>query len=87
MSFLPVIPGFFYLVQVHNTGAAFGMLKDNNFFFMLLASAALIFLAVLARKGAFHDAPSRLGAALLVPEFWGTSPTACCTAMWWIFWM
>ena len=25
-EFVPVIPGFFYLVQVHNTGAAFGML-------------------------------------------------------------
>jgi len=65
-EFVPVIPGFFYLVQVHNTGAAFGMLKDNNLFFMLLASVALILVAVFARRGAFADAPSRLGAALLV---------------------
>jgi signal peptidase II len=65
-EFVPVIPDFFYLVQVHNTGAAFGMLKDNNLFFMLLASAALILVAVFARRGAFADAPSRLGAALLV---------------------
>ena len=65
-EFVPVIPGFFYLVQVHNTGAAFGMLKDNNLFFMLLASAALILVAVFARWGAFADAPSRFGAALLV---------------------
>ena len=65
-EFVPVIPGFFYLVQVHNTGAAFGMLKDNNLFFMLLATAALILVAVFARRGAFADAPSRFGAALLI---------------------
>jgi len=65
-EFVPVIPGFFYLVQVHNTGAAFGMLKDNNLFFMVLASAALILVGVFARRGAFADAPSRFGAALLV---------------------
>ena len=65
-EFVPVIPGFFYLVQVHNTGAAFGMLKNNNLFFMVLASVALILVGVLARRGAFTDAPSRVGAALLV---------------------
>jgi signal peptidase II len=65
-EFVPVIPGFFYLVQVHNTGAAFGMFKNNNLFFMLLASVALVLLAIFARRGAFADAPSRFGAALLV---------------------
>ena len=65
-EFVPVIPSFFYLVQVHNTGAAFGMLKDNNLFFMILASAALVLLAIFARRGAFVDIPTRMGAALLV---------------------
>jgi signal peptidase II len=65
-EFVPVIPGVFYLVQVHNTGAAFGMLKNNNLFFMILASVALVLVAIFARRGAFADAPSRLGAALLV---------------------
>ena len=65
-EFLPVIPGFFNLVQVHNTGAAFGMLSNNNAFFIGLASVALIVLTVLARRGAFADAPTRIGAALLV---------------------
>jgi len=65
-EFVPVIPGFFYLVQVHNTGAAFGMLKDNNLFFVLLASAALILVAFFALRGAFADSSSRAGAALLV---------------------
>jgi len=63
---IPVIPSFFNLVQVHNTGAAFGMLKDNNLFFVILASAALAALAFLARRGAFTDNPTRIGAALLV---------------------
>jgi signal peptidase II len=65
-EFVPVIPGFFYLIQVHNTGAAFGMLKNNNLFFMILASVALVLVAIFARRGAFADAPSRVGAALLV---------------------
>ncbi|MFM8765577.1 MAG: signal peptidase II [Spartobacteria bacterium] len=65
-EFVPVIPGVFYLVQVHNTGAAFGMLKNNNLFFMILASVALVLVAVFARRGFFADAPSRFGAALLV---------------------
>jgi signal peptidase II len=62
---IEVIPGFFNLVQVHNTGAAFGMLKDNNWFFIGLASVALVVLAVMARRGCFLDTPTRFGAALL----------------------
>jgi len=63
---IPVIPGFLNLVQVHNTGAAFGMLPDNNVFFISLASVALIAIAVFAWRGAFAGVPMRIGAALLV---------------------
>jgi signal peptidase II len=63
---IPVIPGFFNLVQVHNTGAAFGMLKDNNLFFIVLSFAALLILVILERKGVFADWSSRWAAALLV---------------------
>lgn len=63
---IPVIPGFFNLVQVHNTGAAFGMMRDNNWFFIGLASVALIVLAVLTWKNMFRDTPSRVASALLV---------------------
>ena len=62
---IEVIPGFFNLVQVHNTGAAFGMMKDNNWFFIGLATVAIVAVAVMARRGCFLDAPSRIGAALL----------------------
>ena len=68
---IEVIPGFFNLVQVHNTGAAFGMLKDNNAFFIGLASVALIAVAVMARRGCFLDAPTRIGAALLASGILG----------------
>jgi len=63
---IPIIPGFFNLVQVHNTGAAFGMLKDSNLFFVVLSFAALIILAILALKGVFLDWASRWAGALLV---------------------
>lgn len=61
-----VVPGFFNLVQVHNTGAAFGMFKGNNWFFVGLASVALVALYVMERRGCFTDAPTRVAAALLV---------------------
>lgn len=63
---IPVIPGFFNLVQVHNTGAAFGMLRDNNLFFVILSFSALSILAILAWKGVFQDWTSRWAGALLV---------------------
>ncbi len=63
---IPIIPGFFNLVQVHNTGAAFGMLRDNNLFFIVLSCGALIILAGLEWKKVFVDGPSRWAAALLV---------------------
>ena len=44
-----VIPGFFNLTYLHNTGAAFGLLADANpswrvYFFVCIAVAALIFI-------------------------------------------
>lgn len=68
---MQIVPGVLNFVQVHNTGAAFGMLKDSNAFFVLLASAALIVVGVLAGKGAFAGATTRIGAALLVSGILG----------------
>lgn len=62
---IPVVPGFFNIVRVHNTGAAFGMLRDNNTFFIVLAAAATIVLAFFAWRGAFNTPLLRIGAALL----------------------
>ena len=68
---IPVIPGVLNFVQVHNTGAAFGMLKDSNVFFVLLAGTALVVVAVLAWKGTFSGTLTRVGAALLVSGILG----------------
>lgn len=68
---IPVIPGFFHLVQVHNTGAAFGMLADNNRFFIGLSTVALVALGVFWRRGAFRERWVRIGAALLAAGILG----------------
>jgi signal peptidase II len=70
-EFLPVIPGFLHIVQVHNTGAAFGMLKDSNTFFIALAGVALAVISVLAWRGAFVGAAMRIAASLLVAGILG----------------
>jgi signal peptidase II len=68
---IQVVPGVFNIVHVHNTGAAFGMLKDSNLFFVLLAGSALLVVGVLAWKGAFAGTPTKIGAALLVSGILG----------------
>ncbi len=38
---IKIVPGFFYLTHLYNTGAAFGMLHDSNRFFMGISLGAL----------------------------------------------
>jgi signal peptidase II len=46
-----VVPDFFLIVNVTNTGAAFGSFKNNNTFFVILSSCALLFVvALLVRR-------------------------------------
>ncbi len=45
-----VIPGFFDLVHVTNTGAAFGSFRNNNAFFIVLGCAALVLVCGLLVK-------------------------------------
>lgn len=42
-----VFPGFFHLVNITNTGAAFGSFKDNNAFFIAISCVALLFALIL----------------------------------------
>lgn len=44
-----VIPGFFAVTHVYNTGAAFSMMHDSNGFFTILSLAVLVGLIVLRR--------------------------------------
>src|SRR5438132_10076956 len=42
-----VVPNFFHLVNITNTGAAFGSFKNNNAFFIAISCIALLFALVL----------------------------------------
>jgi signal peptidase II len=46
----PVIKGFFYLTLVHNRGAAFGILKNQLFLFVLSSIFAIILIYFNLRK-------------------------------------
>jgi len=62
-----VIPGFFKLVHVTNTGAAFGSFKGNNMFFVVLSTLALFFVVVLLlRRNRVPDAWRDVSLALLL---------------------
>lgn len=73
-NFIEVIPGFFQLVRVHNTGMAFGVLNGfdhANWIFGAIGIAALTGITLLWRKGAFPDKVSKTAAALLVSGICG----------------
>jgi len=61
-----VIPNFFSLVHVSNTGAAFGMLQHNNAFFIALATLAIVVLVILRWRGAFRGRAETAAWALLL---------------------
>jgi signal peptidase II len=66
-----VIPGFFNLTRIHNTGAAFGMLNSTDLpmkttLLGLIAAAALIGLAVYAASLPPDQRVTRLGLALII---------------------
>lgn len=73
-NFIEVIPGFFHLVRVHNTGMAFGVLNGTayaNWIFGAIGLAALIGISLLWKKQAFPDKVSKMAAALLVSGIFG----------------
>lgn len=47
---ITVIPGFFSLTHVYNTGAAFSMLHDSNRFFSILSIAVFVALVLLRKN-------------------------------------
>ena len=65
-SQIPVVPGFFNLVLVHNTGAAFGLGTNNNAFFLGLAAFALAIILSLWMRGKFVLRGTRLAVAILL---------------------
>ena len=71
-SNLEIIRRWFYLVNVTNTGAAFGSFKNNNAFFIVLSLIAMVaVLSVLLRKQGHPEAWRDLSLALLLAGVMG----------------
>jgi signal peptidase II len=56
---VPIIPGFFSLVHVSNTGAAFSLLQGNNLFFIALAALALAVIFFVLARNQWQTDPAR----------------------------
>ncbi|MFH1784431.1 MAG: signal peptidase II [bacterium] len=47
---LPVINNIFHITYVENTGAAFGILKGQNFFFIVISIIAIVYIVFFSKK-------------------------------------
>jgi signal peptidase II len=67
----PVVIGFFDVVNVTNTGAAFGSFKNNNSFFILVSCIALIVVVTLLVRRRSRDAWRDVSLGLLLAGILG----------------
>ena len=66
-----VVPDFFSLVNVTNTGAAFGSFRGNNTFFIMISVVALVVVATLLARTRQPDPWRDLSLALLLAGILG----------------
>jgi signal peptidase II len=66
-----IVPDFFSLVNVTNTGAAFGSFKGNNVFFILISIVALVVVMVLLVRSRTRDPWRDLSLSLLLAGILG----------------
>jgi signal peptidase II len=66
-----VISDFFSLVNVTNTGAAFGSFRNNNTFFIVISSVALVVVLFLLRRRRPPDGLRDVSLALLLAGILG----------------
>jgi signal peptidase II len=66
-----VLEGFLHLVNVTNTGAAFGSFKNNNTFFIVISCVALLFVASLLVRRRSPDVWRDVSLALLLAGILG----------------
>jgi signal peptidase II len=66
-----IVPEFFTLVNVTNTGAAFGTFKGNNTFFIAISIVALVVVTVLLIQSRRSDAWRDVSLALLLAGILG----------------
>ena len=67
----PVVAGFFDLVNVTNTGAAFGSFKNNNVFFVIISGIAMLVVVTLLVRQRSPDAWRDISLALLLAGILG----------------
>ncbi len=65
-----VVPGFFHLVNITNTGAAFGSFKSGNTFFIAISCIALLFALVLLLGRHEYGATDRPKSLWWTRNFW-----------------
>jgi len=68
---LSVVPDFFNLVNVPNTGAAFGSFKGNNTFFVIISLIALVIVTILLMRHWRSDPWRDVSLALLLAGILG----------------
>src|SRR6266511_28790 len=66
-----IVPDFFSLVNVTNTGAAFGSFRGNNVFFILISIIALVVVTILLLRPRLRDAWRDHAHALLLAGILG----------------
>lgn len=63
---IPIIKGFFHITFIYNKGAAFGILEEKQWIFILVALALLLTIYYLRKHIATEDRRTQFGIALLV---------------------
>ena len=67
---LVVVPNFFHLVNITNTGAAFGSFKNNNTFFIGISCLAFLVALILLVGRHEHRKSDRPKSLWLIANFW-----------------
>ena len=65
-----VVPNFFHLVNITNTGAAFGSFKNNNAFFIAISCLASLFALVLLLARARQTQSGETRSVWWTPNVW-----------------
>ena len=68
---IAVVPNFFHLVNITNTGAAFGSFKNNNAFFIAISCIALLIVLLLLLRKCEADVWRDISLALLLAGILG----------------
>ena len=63
---IPLIDGALHFTYVRNTGAAFGMMKDSRWVFMVVSSLAIVALVVLIARYAKEDKFTTITLAMIL---------------------